>query len=162
LEGNGSSYESSDESQSSGSNTHESSSFSASHNAVENQNGGNVLRTNAYSREKETRDEQKTRNDAERSSSWLHFNEQPKNTRYEGNKTSRPDTVRKDLVSSIKTSSLKFENLQRESESRSKEVANEPHNVESDGENPPPLAGTNVMNIILVAAECAPWSKTGN
>ncbi|WJX65623.1 starch synthase [Trifolium repens] len=161
LEGNGSSYESSDESQSSGSNTHESSSFSASHNAVENQNGGNVLRTNAYSREKETRDEQKTRNDAERSSSWLHFNEQPKNTRYEGNKTSRPDTVRKDLVSSIKTSSLKFENLQRESESRSKEVANEPHNVESDGENPPPLAGTNVMNIILVAAECAPWSKTG-
>ncbi|KAK4417658.1 Granule-bound starch synthase 2, chloroplastic/amyloplastic [Sesamum alatum] len=26
---------------------------------------------------------------------------------------------------------------------------------------PPPLAGVNVMNIILVAAECAPWSKTG-
>ncbi|XP_050381500.1 granule-bound starch synthase 2, chloroplastic/amyloplastic [Argentina anserina] len=26
---------------------------------------------------------------------------------------------------------------------------------------PPPLAGPNVMNIILVAAECAPWSKTG-
>eukprot|EP00262_Sarcandra_glabra_P005648 TRINITY_DN1738_c0_g3_i1.p1 TRINITY_DN1738_c0_g3~~TRINITY_DN1738_c0_g3_i1.p1 ORF type:complete len:788 (-),score=160.77 TRINITY_DN1738_c0_g3_i1:145-2508(-) len=26
---------------------------------------------------------------------------------------------------------------------------------------PPPLAGANVMNIILVAAECAPWSKTG-
>ncbi|KAG8384693.1 hypothetical protein BUALT_Bualt04G0144500 [Buddleja alternifolia] len=25
----------------------------------------------------------------------------------------------------------------------------------------PPLAGPNVMNIILVAAECAPWSKTG-
>lgn len=25
-----------------------------------------------------------------------------------------------------------------------------------------PLAGPNVMNIILVAAECAPWSKTGN
>ncbi|XP_021905256.1 starch synthase 2, chloroplastic/amyloplastic-like isoform X2 [Carica papaya] len=28
-------------------------------------------------------------------------------------------------------------------------------------EKPPPLAGANVMNIILVAAECAPWSKTG-
>lgn len=27
--------------------------------------------------------------------------------------------------------------------------------------NSPPLAGPNVMNIILVAAECAPWSKTG-
>ncbi|GAV58083.1 Glycos_transf_1 domain-containing protein/Glyco_transf_5 domain-containing protein [Cephalotus follicularis] len=26
---------------------------------------------------------------------------------------------------------------------------------------PPPLAGANVMNVILVAAECAPWSKTG-
>ncbi|MCI19897.1 granule-bound starch synthase 2 chloroplastic amyloplastic-like, partial [Trifolium medium] len=153
-----------------GSNTQESSSTSASSNAVENQNGGNVLRNNAYSREKETRDvdinqgfdERKKRNDAERSSSWLHFNEQPKNTRYEGKKTIRPDTVPKDLASSIKTSSLKFENLQRESESSSKEVANEPDNVESDGENPPPLAGTNVMNIILVAAECAPWSKTGN
>ncbi|XP_076946634.1 granule-bound starch synthase 2, chloroplastic/amyloplastic-like [Bidens hawaiensis] len=27
--------------------------------------------------------------------------------------------------------------------------------------NSPPLAGPNVMNVILVAAECAPWSKTG-
>ncbi|XP_031391017.1 granule-bound starch synthase 2, chloroplastic/amyloplastic isoform X2 [Punica granatum] len=26
---------------------------------------------------------------------------------------------------------------------------------------PSPLAGTNVMNVILVAAECAPWIKTG-
>lgn len=25
----------------------------------------------------------------------------------------------------------------------------------------PPLAGPNVMNVIIVAAECAPWSKTG-
>lgn len=25
----------------------------------------------------------------------------------------------------------------------------------------PPLAGDNVMNVIMVAAECAPWSKTG-
>ncbi|KAL9998473.1 Granule-bound starch synthase 2, chloroplastic/amyloplastic [Helianthus debilis subsp. tardiflorus] len=31
-----------------------------------------------------------------------------------------------------------------------------------DGDvEPPPLAGPNVMNVILVAAECAPWSKTG-
>eukprot|EP00249_Psilotum_nudum_P024017 c29061_g1_i1 orf=359-2758(-) len=28
-------------------------------------------------------------------------------------------------------------------------------------EKPPPLAGANVMNVIVVAAECAPWSKTG-
>lgn len=26
---------------------------------------------------------------------------------------------------------------------------------------PPPLAGENVMKIVLVGAECAPWSKTG-
>ncbi|XP_058096437.1 granule-bound starch synthase 2, chloroplastic/amyloplastic-like isoform X2 [Magnolia sinica] len=32
---------------------------------------------------------------------------------------------------------------------------------EAEVKNPPPLAGENVMNIILVAAECAPWSKTG-
>ncbi|KAH9295848.1 hypothetical protein KI387_039436, partial [Taxus chinensis] len=32
--------------------------------------------------------------------------------------------------------------------------------VEGDAK-PPPLAGTNVMNVIIVAAECAPWSKTG-
>lgn len=25
----------------------------------------------------------------------------------------------------------------------------------------PPLAGENVMNIVMVGAECAPWSKTG-
>lgn len=31
----------------------------------------------------------------------------------------------------------------------------------SAAEKPPPLAGPNVMNIVLVAAECAPWSKTG-
>lgn len=29
------------------------------------------------------------------------------------------------------------------------------------GEKPQPLAGTNVINVIVVAAECAPWSKTG-
>ncbi|KAK1307894.1 hypothetical protein QJS10_CPA09g01522 [Acorus calamus] len=30
-----------------------------------------------------------------------------------------------------------------------------------ENEIPPPLSGANVMNIILVAMECAPWSKTG-
>eukprot|EP00245_Coleochaete_scutata_P005457 TRINITY_DN1901_c0_g1_i1.p1 TRINITY_DN1901_c0_g1~~TRINITY_DN1901_c0_g1_i1.p1 ORF type:complete len:814 (+),score=169.55 TRINITY_DN1901_c0_g1_i1:89-2530(+) len=28
-------------------------------------------------------------------------------------------------------------------------------------EKPPPLAGENVMNVVVVASECAPWSKTG-
>ncbi|XP_077214335.1 starch synthase 2 [Tasmannia lanceolata] len=32
---------------------------------------------------------------------------------------------------------------------------------EEEGTKPPPLAGANVMNVIVVSAECAPWSKTG-
>jgi len=31
----------------------------------------------------------------------------------------------------------------------------------SSEDKSPPLAGPNVMNIVVVAAECAPWSKTG-
>ncbi|KAH7415773.1 hypothetical protein KP509_14G059800 [Ceratopteris richardii] len=31
----------------------------------------------------------------------------------------------------------------------------------SKDESAPPLAGLNVMNVILIAAECAPWVKTG-
>ncbi|XP_023912722.1 granule-bound starch synthase 2, chloroplastic/amyloplastic [Quercus suber] len=50
------------------------------------------------------------------------------------------------------------------------EIFNKTSLAEVDGEandpaieevSPPPLAGANVMNVILVAAECAPWSKTG-
>ncbi|GMN42229.1 hypothetical protein TIFTF001_011450 [Ficus carica] len=40
-------------------------------------------------------------------------------------------------------------------------VGDENDNAEKEIVKPPPLAGANVMNIILVAAECAPWSKTG-
>ncbi|RVW82628.1 Granule-bound starch synthase 2, chloroplastic/amyloplastic [Vitis vinifera] len=43
----------------------------------------------------------------------------------------------------------------------SEEVNNEAAVSMGEDVKPPPLAGTNVMNIILVAAECAPWSKTG-
>lgn len=32
---------------------------------------------------------------------------------------------------------------------------------EQEKEESLPLAGVNVMNVIIVAAECAPWSKTG-
>lgn len=42
-----------------------------------------------------------------------------------------------------------------------REVIDEADNPNTEGENLPPLAGANVMNIILIAAECAPWSKTG-
>ncbi|XP_049385534.1 granule-bound starch synthase 2, chloroplastic/amyloplastic [Solanum stenotomum] len=49
------------------------------------------------------------------------------------------------------------ENLQGSS-AEANEETEDPVNID---EKPPPLAGTNVMNIILVASECAPWSKTG-
>lgn len=32
---------------------------------------------------------------------------------------------------------------------------------EKEDVKPPPLAGANLMNVILVAAECSPWIKTG-
>ncbi|KAL4375847.1 hypothetical protein GQ457_02G011170 [Hibiscus cannabinus] len=41
-------------------------------------------------------------------------------------------------------------------------VVGEVHDPAVEVEETPPLAGANVMNIILVAAECAPWSKTGS
>ncbi|CAL5185886.1 unnamed protein product [Lathyrus oleraceus] len=163
LEGNGVSYESGEKSLSRDSNPQKGSSSSGS--AVENQNGGTVFSNYVRSKETETWavssvginqgfDEIEKKNDAVKASSKLHFNEQIKNKLYE-----RPDT--KDISSSIRTSSLKFENFEGANEPSSKEVANEAENFESGGEKPPPLAGTNVMNIILVSAECAPWSKTG-
>ncbi len=36
-----------------------------------------------------------------------------------------------------------------------------PPEPEPRPEAAPPLAGDNVMNVVLVGAECAPWSKTG-
>ncbi|TYH64198.1 hypothetical protein ES332_D07G249500v1 [Gossypium tomentosum] len=41
------------------------------------------------------------------------------------------------------------------------EMVGELHDPAVESTKPPPLAGANVMNIILVAIECAPWSKTG-
>lgn len=46
-------------------------------------------------------------------------------------------------------------------ESSAKEIHNGTEDPVNEDLKPPPLAGTNVMNIILVAAECAPWCKTG-
>lgn len=56
------------------------------------------------------------------------------------------------------TSSPKDEKAEDLKESSVKEM---PIIFAEETEKPPPLAGPNVMNIILVSAECAPWSKTG-
>ncbi|XP_058773224.1 granule-bound starch synthase 2, chloroplastic/amyloplastic-like [Vicia villosa] len=75
---------------------------------------------------------------------------------------------RKKLVSSIDSDSIAgFEGNGISYESGEKSLSSDSNprkDSSSNGsavEKPPPLAGTNVMNIILVAAECAPWSKTG-
>lgn len=46
-------------------------------------------------------------------------------------------------------------------ESISKDLSDQVNHPFGEEVKPPPLAGPNVMNVILVAAECAPFSKTG-
>lgn len=79
--------------------------------------------------------------------------------RYE---TIAPDTVPIEIPSGTRPTNHVIEILEGMRESSLVEVANETDNVESEGEKPPPLAGDNVMNVILAAVECAPWSKAGN
>lgn len=61
-------------------------------------------------------------------------------------------------TSEISTTNEKQENV-------NEPILPEINNIENDPATedilPPPLAGANVMNVIVVAAECAPWSKTG-
>lgn len=72
--------------------------------------------------------------------------------------------IQSDVPSLFKESSAqsymeqKSESFEGSSAEKANIEAEDPENVD---EKPPPLAGMNVMNIILVAAECAPWSKTG-
>nr|DAD34889.1 TPA_asm: hypothetical protein HUJ06_005529 [Nelumbo nucifera] len=76
-------------------------------------------------------------------------------------------TVQSDTVPSflLKTSKydLKDESTEELVESSLEDDVSSEANLVSEDETvkTPPLAGANVMNIILVAAECAPWSKTG-
>ena len=74
----------------------------------------------------------------------------------------KPDTLPAFLANGPETSSLEVENQEGVSESSLKEAIDESSDIEGEGEIPPPLAGANVMNVIVVAAECAPWSKTGD
>lgn len=60
------------------------------------------------------------------------------------------------------TSTLKDQEDEDLQESSLKDVYDETDMPMSEDKKPSPLAGANVMNVILVAAECAPWSKTGN
>ncbi|CAI9109714.1 OLC1v1009587C1 [Oldenlandia corymbosa var. corymbosa] len=46
-------------------------------------------------------------------------------------------------------------------ESGPQKVIAQKEDIVEEEAKPPPLAGVNVMNVIVVAAECAPWIKTG-
>ncbi|XP_059643740.1 granule-bound starch synthase 2, chloroplastic/amyloplastic [Cornus florida] len=65
------------------------------------------------------------------------------------------------LLKSSATSALKDEKQEDLKESGLQELNGEANVPAGEDVKPPPLAGANVMNIILVAAECAPYSKTG-
>ncbi|KAL0350883.1 UNVERIFIED_CONTAM: Granule-bound starch synthase 2, chloroplastic/amyloplastic [Sesamum radiatum] len=108
----------------------------------------------------------------EPSSSNGSYNMESKNTtevRVSDTKTSMEEDSNKKLKdTTVKTSILSDRPSHTEDEKHEdvKESSSEDANAELDDPTnesvkPPPLAGVNVMNIILVAAECAPWSKTG-
>ncbi|CAH9088840.1 unnamed protein product [Cuscuta epithymum] len=65
-----------------------------------------------------------------------------------------------DVPSSSKSSpsSIEHEKTDLSASSSKDDETGDPISVDF---KPPPLAGANVMNVILVSAECAPWSKTG-
>ncbi|XP_074268643.1 granule-bound starch synthase 2, chloroplastic/amyloplastic isoform X2 [Silene latifolia] len=66
------------------------------------------------------------------------------------------------LSKTYKSSSSKDEKTQEMVEpTYYKELADLMAKPMGEDSKPPPLAGSNVMNVILVAAECAPWAKTG-
>ncbi|XP_010485530.1 PREDICTED: starch synthase 2, chloroplastic/amyloplastic-like [Camelina sativa] len=66
------------------------------------------------------------------------------------------------LTKAPETSSIETEEyMEKREEKTHVEASSETNEPGKDEEMPPPLAGANVMNVILVAAECAPFSKTG-
>ncbi|XP_011098635.1 granule-bound starch synthase 2, chloroplastic/amyloplastic isoform X3 [Sesamum indicum] len=71
------------------------------------------------------------------------------------------DTTVKTAILSDRPSCAEDEKHEDVKESSSVDANAELDDPSNEDVKPPPLAGVNVMNIILVAAECAPWSKTG-
>ncbi|KAH6791163.1 starch synthase 2 [Perilla frutescens var. frutescens] len=71
------------------------------------------------------------------------------------------DTTIKTAVIPDKPSSKEEEQHEDSKESNPEDGNLEAEDPTNEDEKPPPLAGANVMNVIIVAAECAPWVKTG-
>lgn len=116
-------------------------------NTVKNQNG--IIASPNYVHSSEGSVE----SSSEKASSAIYLNEKLKDKTHE---TNRPDTLSAFFANGTENLSLEVENQEGTSESTT------PIESEGETETPQPLAGINVMNVILVAAECAPWSKTGN
>lgn len=73
------------------------------------------------------------------------------------------DIVLSSLSSISETSISKDEKQEDDSEEATMQLDadNEDSDSTIEDAKPPPLAAANVMNVLLVAAECAPWIKTG-
>lgn len=69
---------------------------------------------------------------------------------------STPSTTKPDLSTQEKTDGV----FRRDTEADLPEVTTEEIGAD-EVKTKSPLAGPNVMNVVMVAAECAPWSKTG-
>uniref|UniRef100_A0A2C9WJ93 starch synthase n=1 Tax=Manihot esculenta TaxID=3983 RepID=A0A2C9WJ93_MANES len=69
----------------------------------------------------------------------------------------------KNLTKEFKDMEMKSENeiIEGSAESTLPKVDNVENDTMTEDAKSVPLAGAHAMNIILVAAECAPWSKTG-
>lgn len=141
--------------------------------AVEYQNGGMPSSNYIHSSEEELpeasavgiyqgfdkgQEEKDNISPPEKAPSKLRVNEKLKDGKYE---TVTPDTLPTYLANSTGTSPLKVKNQDGLTEPSLQRATTEADIVESEGEKSIPLAGANVMNVILVAAECFPWSKTG-
>ncbi|KDP27156.1 hypothetical protein JCGZ_19855 [Jatropha curcas] len=93
--------------------------------------------------------------------------EQPKSPKTDSsvkNSTKQPKDASSEksfLTNTLEVSVINDEKTEGSNESASPEVNNVGSDSMTEHAKPPPLAGANVMNVILVAAECAPWSKTG-
>ncbi|XP_022751930.1 granule-bound starch synthase 2, chloroplastic/amyloplastic-like [Durio zibethinus] len=94
----------------------------------------------------------------EEASSNIGPNKQLKTT---DSKAFKSDVLPSYLSSSSDAAQLTVEENENLTEGGLEEVNDEVDDPPIEDENPPAPAGVNVMNIILVAAECAPWSKTG-
>ncbi|KAJ7970995.1 Starch synthase, chloroplastic/amyloplastic [Quillaja saponaria] len=78
-----------------------------------------------------------------------------------GFKALSTDVVQPFLSINTDTSRLQDKNQVDMNDTSSQEASSEASHLVTEDAEAPPLAGANVMNVIMVAAECAPWSKTG-